>query len=189
MQHRMREHGAKLASMILDDVATLYICGDGASMARDVEATIKQLFQVQTITTHPPTHSLTPATPTNSVSTLPLFAPPLPVSLSNPPKFTSRPTHSRAQLSRSVSTLFGLNAGASGIVIGGCECSIQGPGCSSQDLAGRVVVDRRCATSPGWRCPLLNEHSVGEEANGQSHFGEELRSVACDSLHDPTSVS
>lgn len=45
VQHRMREHGAKLASMILDDVATLYICGDGASMARDVEATIKQLFQ------------------------------------------------------------------------------------------------------------------------------------------------
>ncbi len=84
MQHRMREHGAKLASMILDDVATLYICGDGASMARDVEATIKQLFQVQTITTHPPTHSLTPATPTNSVSTLPLFAPPPPCLLVQP---------------------------------------------------------------------------------------------------------
>jgi hypothetical protein len=46
VQHRMREHGAKLVSMLLDDVATLYICGDGASMARDVEATVKQLFQV-----------------------------------------------------------------------------------------------------------------------------------------------
>ena len=33
--------------MIVDDGATVYVCGDGASMARDVEATIKELLQVR----------------------------------------------------------------------------------------------------------------------------------------------
>ena len=43
----MREHGAALVRMIVDDGATVYVCGDGASMARDVEATIKELLQVR----------------------------------------------------------------------------------------------------------------------------------------------
>ncbi len=46
VQHRMREFGAKLVHMMLDEGAMVYVCGDGASMARDVEATMKELLQV-----------------------------------------------------------------------------------------------------------------------------------------------
>ncbi len=45
VQHRMREHGARLVASMLDEEATVYVCGDGASMARDVEATVKALLR------------------------------------------------------------------------------------------------------------------------------------------------
>src|SRR6185312_13654308 len=43
VQHRMLEHGAELWRWISDG-ASLYVCGDAARMARDVDAALMQIF-------------------------------------------------------------------------------------------------------------------------------------------------
>lgn len=44
VQHRMQEHGAELWAW-LKDGAHFYICGDASSMAKEVDATLKQIIQ------------------------------------------------------------------------------------------------------------------------------------------------
>lgn len=41
---RMLQKGAELASLILEQSAYIYICGDGNKMAKDVEAAIVELL-------------------------------------------------------------------------------------------------------------------------------------------------
>ena len=40
VQDRMREHGGELARWLLEGSAILYVCGDGARMAKDVRAAV-----------------------------------------------------------------------------------------------------------------------------------------------------
>ena len=42
--HKLRERGAEMARLILDDAACIYICGDGNHMAKDVYASIKAIL-------------------------------------------------------------------------------------------------------------------------------------------------
>lgn len=42
--HRMREVGAELARLIVDEGAYVYVCGDGNAMARDVHATLVEIL-------------------------------------------------------------------------------------------------------------------------------------------------
>lgn len=46
VQHRMREVGPMLVDLLLHKGGHLFVCGDGARMARDVKETFKQLLQV-----------------------------------------------------------------------------------------------------------------------------------------------
>lgn len=39
MTHRLREHAKLMAEMIIDRDAVVYVCGDGAQMAKDVQNT------------------------------------------------------------------------------------------------------------------------------------------------------
>ena len=42
--HRIREHGKKLARMILSEDACIYVCGDGAKMAKDVQSAVSDVL-------------------------------------------------------------------------------------------------------------------------------------------------
>ena len=44
VQHRMREHKSKLYDLIEGRGGSVYVCGDGASMAKDVHATLVDVF-------------------------------------------------------------------------------------------------------------------------------------------------
>ena len=47
VQHRLKDHGEKLWSLINEGGANVYICGDAKYMAKDVEATLLDIFQKQ----------------------------------------------------------------------------------------------------------------------------------------------
>ena len=46
VQHRLREVGSELIDSILTKGAHVFVCGDGARMAKDVYATVLELLQV-----------------------------------------------------------------------------------------------------------------------------------------------
>jgi len=46
VQHRMRENADLLASLILEGNASIFICGDGQNMSRDVRQCLADIFQV-----------------------------------------------------------------------------------------------------------------------------------------------
>lgn len=45
MQHKMREHAAELASLLVDQGGSVYVCGDGSAMAKDVHAALLDVLQ------------------------------------------------------------------------------------------------------------------------------------------------
>jgi sulfite reductase (NADPH) flavoprotein alpha-component len=45
VQDRIREHGELVVDLITRRSAHVYVCGDGASMAKDVDATLRQVLQ------------------------------------------------------------------------------------------------------------------------------------------------
>lgn len=44
VQHRMLEQGDRLARLLLQEGAYLYVCGDAENMARDVHQALRQLL-------------------------------------------------------------------------------------------------------------------------------------------------
>lgn len=46
VQHRMREHGELLAKLILRNNASVFVCGDGQNMARDVHQCLQDVLQL-----------------------------------------------------------------------------------------------------------------------------------------------
>lgn len=44
VQHRMLEQGDRLARLLLQEGAYLYVCGDADNMARDVHQALRQLL-------------------------------------------------------------------------------------------------------------------------------------------------
>eukprot|EP00656_Telonema_subtile_P012811 TRINITY_DN16475_c0_g1_i4.p1 TRINITY_DN16475_c0_g1~~TRINITY_DN16475_c0_g1_i4.p1 ORF type:complete len:192 (+),score=22.27 TRINITY_DN16475_c0_g1_i4:35-610(+) len=47
VQHRLKDHGDKIWTLINEGGANVYICGDAKYMAKDVEATLLDIFQKQ----------------------------------------------------------------------------------------------------------------------------------------------
>ena len=45
VQHRIREAGATVARLILDEGAYVYVCGDGRQMAMDVHTALEDVLQ------------------------------------------------------------------------------------------------------------------------------------------------
>ncbi len=45
MQHRMREQGALLAQLVVDQLGYFFVCGDGAHMAVDVQNTLVEILE------------------------------------------------------------------------------------------------------------------------------------------------
>jgi sulfite reductase alpha subunit-like flavoprotein len=46
VQHRMREHGKLLADMVVDGGGSVFVCGDGMQMARDVHEALVEILTV-----------------------------------------------------------------------------------------------------------------------------------------------
>jgi sulfite reductase alpha subunit-like flavoprotein len=46
VQHRMREHGKLLADMVVDGGGSVFVCGDGMQMARDVHEALLEILTV-----------------------------------------------------------------------------------------------------------------------------------------------
>ena len=45
MQQRIREAGASVARLVLEEGAYVYVCGDGQRMARDVHAALEEVLR------------------------------------------------------------------------------------------------------------------------------------------------
>ena len=45
VQHKMKQHGKVLCDAIMEQGAHVFVCGDGAHMAADVHAALKELLQ------------------------------------------------------------------------------------------------------------------------------------------------